>query len=35
MGFIEREMIWLIPGVAIPLLAKVLPARRSSRDGGF
>jgi hypothetical protein len=35
MGFIEREMIWLSPGVAIPLLAKVLPARRSSRDGGF
>jgi hypothetical protein len=23
MGFIEREMIWLIPGVAVPLLAKI------------
>jgi len=28
MGFIERQMIWLLPGVAVPVLVGLLPFRR-------
>ncbi len=29
MGFIERQMIWLLPGVAVPFIAGLLPFSRA------
>jgi hypothetical protein len=32
LGFIERKMIWIVPGVVIILLARAFREARSDRD---